>query len=77
MEGIHHTSAKNSVTVYEGSGHERGNMTVARREVSRMKIGMVSPYDWSYPGGVRAHVRHLADAFVAMGHDVRILTPAS
>lgn len=42
-----------------------------------MKIGMVSPYDWSYPGGVRDHIRHLANEFMAMGHEVRILTPAS
>ncbi len=42
-----------------------------------MKIGLVSPYDWSYPGGVRDHVLHLANEFIAMGHDVRILAPAS
>ena len=42
-----------------------------------MKIGIVSPYDWSYPGGVRDHVRHLADQFIAMGHEVVILAPAS
>ena len=38
---------------------------------------MVSPYDWSYPGGVRDHVSHLADEFIALGHEVRILAPAS
>jgi len=42
-----------------------------------VKIGIVSPYDWSYPGGVRDHVRHLADEFIAMGQDVMILAPAS
>ncbi len=42
-----------------------------------MNIGMVSPYDWSYPGGVREHVRHLAHEFSQMGHEVRILAPAS
>jgi phosphatidylinositol alpha-mannosyltransferase len=42
-----------------------------------MKIGLVSPYDWSYPGGVRDHVWHLANEFMAQGHDVRILAPAS
>jgi phosphatidyl-myo-inositol alpha-mannosyltransferase len=42
-----------------------------------MKIGLVSPYDWSYPGGVRDHVWHLANEFIAQGHDVRILAPAS
>lgn len=42
-----------------------------------MKIGMVSPYDWSYPGGVRDHIRQLSDQFINMGHDVRVLAPAS
>jgi phosphatidylinositol alpha-mannosyltransferase len=42
-----------------------------------MKIGLVSPYDWSYPGGVRDHVWHLANEFITQGHDVRILAPAS
>jgi phosphatidyl-myo-inositol alpha-mannosyltransferase len=42
-----------------------------------MKIGLVSPYDWSYPGGVRDHVLHLANEFITMGHDVRIMAPAS
>ncbi len=42
-----------------------------------MKIGLVTPYDWSYPGGVRDHVSHLAEQFIAMGHEVRILAPAS
>ena len=42
-----------------------------------MKIGLVTPYDWSYPGGVRDHVRHLAAAFLGMGHEIRILAPAS
>lgn len=42
-----------------------------------MKIGLVSPYDWSYPGGVRDHVWHLANEFMTRGHEVRILAPAS
>jgi phosphatidyl-myo-inositol alpha-mannosyltransferase len=40
-----------------------------------MKIGIVSPYDWSYPGGVREHIRHLAEQFINMGHDVRVVAP--
>src|SRR5260370_25308767 len=42
-----------------------------------MKIGLVTPYDWSYPGGVRDHVWHLANEFISMGHDVRVLAPAA
>lgn len=42
-----------------------------------MKIGMVSPYDWSYPGGVRDHIRHLSTELMKSGHEIRILAPAS
>jgi phosphatidylinositol alpha-mannosyltransferase len=42
-----------------------------------MKIALVSPYDWSYPGGVQDHIRHLATELRARNHAVRILTPAT
>lgn len=42
-----------------------------------MKIGLVSPYDWSYPGGVQAHIAYLTAELRARGHTVRILTPAT
>ena len=42
-----------------------------------MKIALVSPYDLAVPGGVNSHIHHLADHFVAMGHEVRLVAPAS
>lgn len=42
-----------------------------------MKIGLVSPYDWSYPGGVQDHILRLATELRARQHNVRILTPAT
>ena len=42
-----------------------------------MKIGLVSPYDWSYPGGVQEHIQRLSTELRGRGHSVRILTPAT
>lgn len=42
-----------------------------------MKIGLVSPYDWSYPGGVQDHIMRLTSELRGRGHHVRILTPAT
>jgi len=42
-----------------------------------MKIALVSPYDFAYPGGVTEHVSHLAEQFLARGHQVHIVAPSS
>ena len=42
-----------------------------------MKIALVSPYDFAYPGGVTEHVSHLATEFLKLGHEVHILAPSS
>jgi phosphatidylinositol alpha-mannosyltransferase len=40
-----------------------------------VRIGLVSPYSWSYQGGVNRHVEALAEEFLGRGHDVRVLAP--
>jgi phosphatidylinositol alpha-mannosyltransferase len=40
-----------------------------------MRIALVSPYSWTYPGGVMRHIEGLADHLIETGHDVRILAP--
>ena len=42
-----------------------------------MKIALVSPYDFAYPGGVCNHISCLDQHFTRMGHEVRIIAPAS
>jgi phosphatidylinositol alpha-mannosyltransferase len=45
-------------------------------EVS-LKIALVSPYDYPYPGGVTKHVAYLYREFTNLGHEVRIIAPSS
>ena len=40
-----------------------------------MRIGLVSPYSWSFQGGVNRHVEALAEEFLRRGDDVRVLAP--
>ena len=40
-----------------------------------MKIAMVSPYDFSWPGGVNAHVSELSNELRRRGHEVTVVAP--
>jgi len=40
-----------------------------------MRIALVSPYSWTYPGGVTRHIEALAQQYQAQGHHVRVLSP--
>src|SRR5690348_13419918 len=42
-----------------------------------VKIGLVSPYDFAYPGGVTEHVAHWAAGFQRAGHGVQLIGPCS
>ena len=40
-----------------------------------MRVAIVSPYSWTYPGGVNRHIEALAAQLTASGHEVRVLAP--
>jgi phosphatidylinositol alpha-mannosyltransferase len=42
-----------------------------------VKIALVSPYDFAYPGGVVNHIVALEKRLIEMGHDVTIFAPTS
>ena len=40
-----------------------------------MRIALVSPYSWTYEGGVNRHVQALAEHLIGRDHEVRVLAP--
>jgi phosphatidylinositol alpha-mannosyltransferase len=40
-----------------------------------VRIALLSPYSWTYPGGVTRHIEALARELTAAGHEPRILSP--
>src|SRR3954470_6617884 len=40
-----------------------------------MRVALVSPYSWTYPGGVTRHIEALAVELDRSGHDVKVLAP--
>jgi len=40
-----------------------------------LKIALVSPYDFTWPGGVTAHISQLSQQLIIMGHQVKVMTP--
>jgi len=40
-----------------------------------VRIALLSPYSWTYPGGVTRHIEALAGELTAAGHEARILAP--
>jgi phosphatidyl-myo-inositol alpha-mannosyltransferase len=47
----------------------------AGRYPDPMRIALVSPYSWTYSGGVNRHVEALAEQFMDRGDHVRVLAP--
>jgi len=40
-----------------------------------VRVGIVSPYSYTYPGGVGRHAEALTQELLGQGHDVRLLAP--
>ena len=43
--------------------------------VHPVRIALVSPYSWTYPGGVTRHIEALSAELIAQGHETSILAP--
>jgi len=40
-----------------------------------VRIALVTPYSWTYQGGVNRHIQSLAEEFISRGHYVRVIAP--
>ncbi len=40
-----------------------------------MRVALVSPYSWTYPGGVTRHIEALRAELARLGHDVTVFAP--
>ena len=43
--------------------------------MAAVRVALVSPYSYTYPGGVGRHVEALAQELTGLGHEVRLLAP--
>src|SRR3954454_24140509 len=43
--------------------------------IASMRIALISPYSWTFPGGVTRHIDSLARELLEAGHHRRVLTP--
>jgi glycosyl transferase family 4 len=46
------------------------------KRLGGLRVALVSPYSWTYPGGVNGHVAALARELRRMGDDVSVLAPS-
>lgn len=44
--------------------------------LQKKRIGIVCPYGWDTPGGVKSHVGDLAEYLISQGHSVSVLAPS-
>jgi phosphatidyl-myo-inositol alpha-mannosyltransferase len=43
--------------------------------MATVRIAIVTPYSWTYPGGVNRHVEALAEELIRRGNELRVLAP--
>ena len=54
-----------------------GEQATKSNSAKPLKVGIVSPYDFAYPGGVTSHVTSLERHLRALGHQTVIIAPSS
>src|SRR4051794_39731439 len=78
FRNVYLTNWRSGISVVCRIGEERlaapRNAARAHR-IAPMRVALVSPYSWTYPGGVTRHIEALRAELDRSGHDVRVFAP--
>ncbi|HYH88679.1 MAG TPA: glycosyltransferase, partial [Solirubrobacteraceae bacterium] len=78
LRNVYLTNWRSGISVVCRIGEERlaAPRNAARmHRIAPMRVALVSPYSWTYPGGVTRHIEALRAELDRAGHDVRVFAP--
>src|SRR3954447_9558272 len=78
LRNVYLTKWRSGISVARRIGEERLAVPPPSAEPHRiadMRVALVSPYSWTYPGGVPRHIEALRAELDRAGHDVTVFAP--
>src|SRR3954449_12850357 len=78
LRNVYLTNWRSGISGGTRIGEERlavPNSSPGPHRIANMRVALVSPYSWTYPGGVTRHIEALRADLDRAGHDVTVFAP--
>src|SRR5215218_6824649 len=78
FRNVYLTKWRSGISRVSSIGEERlavPRRSAASHRIAAMRVALVSPYSWTYPGGVTRHIEALRAELDHAGHDVTVFAP--